>query len=136
MMLEYAEGIGGGRERTHHKDDAELLGDGPLQGVLLYLVGRVACGGLVILGTSGSALLLDEDIGDEAVDDRGAEGGVRSRPHHHAGGGKNLERVQHGAGWQGRSGDRLVEAGGRAATSEADATDMHGNVGVAVLIAV
>lgn len=78
---------------TYNKDDAQFLHKRPLESMLVVSVGRVVGGRLVVLGASRHGLLLDEDIGDEAVDDGRAGGHVASRPQHDARSRENLERV-------------------------------------------
>lgn len=47
---------------AHNKDDTELLDESVLEGMLVALVGRVCCGGLVVAGSGIGPLLLDKDI--------------------------------------------------------------------------
>lgn len=82
----------------YHKDYAELLHEGPFQGVLIGLVWGIVCSRLAILGAGGDGFLLDEDIANEGINYGRIDGRIRPRPQDHPGGGQNLERVQHRSG--------------------------------------
>jgi hypothetical protein len=82
---------------AYDEDDAELLRKGPPQTVLVMFVRRVGRGRCAILCAGDGALLLDEDVRDEAVDHRGADGCVAPRPEDHPGCVDDFECVQHGA---------------------------------------
>lgn len=60
--------------------------------VLVWGICRRRC---AVLCAGDSALLLDKNVGDEAVDDGGVDLGVGARPQHHPGGGQNLKGIQH-----------------------------------------
>ncbi len=94
--------------QTYDKDDAELLGKCPAQAVLVVLVRGVGGRGCAVLCASDGALLLNEDIRDEAVDDRGADSRVAARPEHHPGRVDDFESVQHRGGQARRWPWRLV----------------------------
>jgi uncharacterized protein YceK len=86
--------VGGGD--SYHKDNIEFFDRSPLQGVLVILVGGILCCRYVVRNTSTrEGSFLNKYIGNQAVDDRRADWGVRSRPQHHTRGGKNLKSVQH-----------------------------------------
>lgn len=54
--------------RTYDKDEVDLVGKGPFQGVAVFVVGVAA------------AALFNEDVSDEAVDRRAVQGRVRFLP--------------------------------------------------------
>lgn len=91
---------------TYNEDETEFLDKSPFEGVLVSLVRGVACSGERVPGAGGRNLLLNKYIGDEAVDDGGAHGGVGAGPEDDARGCENLKSVEHCGG--GRATSRLV----------------------------
>lgn len=98
LEIQSDQGGGGGglsihQAMTYNEDDAQFLHESPLQSMLVVSVGGVVRSRPVVLCASGGGLLLDEDIGDEAVDDGRAGGHVASRPQHNARSREDLKRV-------------------------------------------
>lgn len=83
------------RSCAYHKDQAQFLDKGPFQSVLVASIGWVRCGRLRIGGRNGASLFLDKRVGNEIVDNGGADGRICPGPENHAGRGENLESVQH-----------------------------------------
>lgn len=63
--------------------------------MLVTLVGWIGRGGLRVGGRNAALLLLYECVGNEVVDDGGADRRISPGPDNHARRGENLEGVQH-----------------------------------------
>lgn len=69
--------------QTYYKDQAQLLRRRPFHGMLFVFIRRVIGRGYIISQASSLSLkcaLLNEDIRNEAVDNRGTDLRIRPRP--------------------------------------------------------
>lgn len=79
-------------DNTHHKAESYVLGTRPLECVSIFPIALR----FSVMAALQVPLLLNQDIRDQVVDDVGGEvGGVMSAPEDDAGGGEDLERIQH-----------------------------------------
>lgn len=85
----------GDMEGAYDKDQANVFCSGPLQRVFVLFEGRIPGSVAIFLRAREGSALLDEYVGDEAVDDIRVDWRIRLLPQHDARRGQDLESVQH-----------------------------------------